>query len=58
MKPIGLTLCLSVKMSKGGPSQVMEQDEVHGDGDGLSEDQVLQIRKEEREKQNGLKANI
>ena len=33
MKPIGLTLCLSVKISKGGPSQVVEQDEVHGDED-------------------------
>jgi hypothetical protein len=34
MKPIRLTLCLSVKISKAGPSQVVEQDEVHGDEGG------------------------
>ena len=29
----------------------MEQNDVHGDGGGQSEDQILQLRKEEREKQ-------
>ena len=42
MIPIGLTYCLSVKMSKGGPSQVMElEDDGHDYGDGQSGDQVL-----------------
>jgi len=31
--------------------QVVEQDDVHGDGDGQIEDQVLQLGKKEREKQ-------
>jgi hypothetical protein len=31
--------------------QVVELDDGHGDGSGLSEDQVLQLVKEEREKQ-------
>jgi hypothetical protein len=35
-----------------------EQGDDHDDGDDHNEDQVLQVRKEEREKQNGLKANL
>jgi hypothetical protein len=34
---------------------VVEQDVVHRDGDGLSEDQVLQLGKEERGKQKSMK---
>jgi len=37
----------------------VELDDGHGDGGGLSEDQVLQLGKEEREKnKNGLKAMV
>ena len=34
MKALGLTFDLSVWIRKGGPIQVKEQDEVHGDEDG------------------------
>ena len=37
---------------------MVELDDGHGGGDGLSEDQVLQLEKEEREKENGLKAKV
>ena len=33
-------------------------DEDHDGGDGHGDDQVLGLRKEEREKQNGLKAKV
>jgi hypothetical protein len=52
MKPIGLTFCLSVKISEGSPSHVME---LQGDDQGVGDDQKmiinLLIGKEEREKQ-------
>jgi hypothetical protein len=59
MKPIGLTLCLSVNICKGGPSQVMEQMD---DGQGVGDDQKMMIKiqlekKKERNK-NGLKEKV
>lgn len=38
--------------------QKVELDEVHGDGDGLSVDQVHQFGKEEREKQNFMEQKV
>ena len=42
----------------GSTFQVMEQMEDHGDGGVHGDDQVFGLRKEEREKQNGLKAKV
>jgi hypothetical protein len=48
-------LWLSMWISKGGPSQVMELDGCHRDiGDDQKMDQVLYFGKEEREKQNPM----
>ena len=53
MKALGLTFDLSVWIRKGGPIQVIEQDEVHGDEGGHEMKTIkLQLGKEEREKQN------
>ena len=50
---LGLTFDLSMWIRQGGPIQVMEQDEVHGDEGGHEMKMIkLQLRKEEREKQN------
>jgi hypothetical protein len=37
---------------------MVEQGDDHDDCDDHKEDQMLQVRKEEREKQNGLNANL
>jgi hypothetical protein len=62
IKPNGQTLYLSVKISKGGPSQVMEQDDGHGDGVGHKMmDQVLHIwkrRKRKKQKPMVIKAKV
>ena len=50
---------MSVDLSKVGTYQVMEQCEVHGGEDGHVMMVIkLQLGKEEREKQNGLKAKV
>jgi hypothetical protein len=52
MKPIGLTLCVSVNISKGGPSQVVKlEGDGHDNDNGQKMMIKLQLGREEREKQ-------
>ena len=51
MKPIGLTLCLSVKISKSGLSQVVEQGEVYG-GEHGHVMKVIKLQLEKKKEKN------
>ena len=54
MKALGLTFDLSVWIRKGGPIQVIEQDEVHGVEDG-HEMMVIKLNMEKKKEKNKTK---